>query len=232
MTDSAQPTKREPKLVPQTSENTPAEKPSEQATEQTSKEKPARRPGRALTRFVLLLVVPLIAIAAGIWFYVHGGRFIKTENAYVKTNIIAVSADIEGRVVEVTARDNQPVTAGDVLFRLDDAPFRLAVTEAEAEMQVVESDVESIRANYREALNEAREYRSRIKFLEREHQRQKRLRDRGIGTEQAYDRARTELEVARDQVDVVKERAQRVLATLGGKAVRSSARQATASSAT
>ncbi len=244
MTDSAPTVKREPKLVPadeapvkriepdaRTADDTDTEKPAstpdtsetespkgEIAVASEEEAKPKRKIGRTLTRFVLLLVIPLIAIAAGVWFYVHGGRYIKTENAYVKTNIIAVSADIEGRVVEVMARDNEPVASGAVLFRLDDAPYRLAVTEAEAEMQVVESDVESIRANYREALNEEREHQSRIKFLEREHQRQKRLRDRGIGTEQAYDRARTELEIARDQIDVIRERSARVLATLGGKA--------------
>jgi len=70
--------------------------------------------------------------AAGAWMWLQGGRYEETENAYVKAHIIAVSAEVAGRVAEVAVRDNQPVAAGALLFRLDPVPFEVEVARAEA----------------------------------------------------------------------------------------------------
>jgi membrane fusion protein (multidrug efflux system) len=55
---------------------------------------------RRLLRLMLLVVVPLIAVFAGLYLYARGGRDVETENAYVKQNMIAVSAEISGRVAK------------------------------------------------------------------------------------------------------------------------------------
>ena len=66
----------------------------------------------------------------------------ETDNAYVKAHIIAVSAEVAGRVIEVGVRDNQPVAAGALLFRIDPAPFEVAVARAEAQMAVVRTELD------------------------------------------------------------------------------------------
>ena len=86
--------------------------------------------GRKLARALLLLGVPLAAAAAGLYYYAEGGRHLETDNAYVKAHIIAVSAEVAGRVAEVAVRDNQPVAKGQLLFRIDSAPFEMAVARA------------------------------------------------------------------------------------------------------
>ena len=57
----------------------------------------------------------------------RGGRYVTTENAYVRADIVQIAPEISGRVIEVAVRDHARVAAGDVLLRIDPEPFRLAV---------------------------------------------------------------------------------------------------------
>src|SRR5688572_27573136 len=143
-----------------------------------------------MKRFILLVVVPAVAAAAGVALWLQGGRYEETENAYVKAHMIAVSADVSGRVVEVGVRDNEPVAAGALLFRIDAVPFELAVARAEAEMAVVRTTLEGLRAEHRVALADAAEARERIGFLARQLERQAKLKERGMGLEASYDEDR------------------------------------------
>jgi membrane fusion protein (multidrug efflux system) len=171
-----------------------------------------------MKRFLLLVVVPAAAVAAALTLWLQGGRFEETENAYVKAHMIAVSADVSGRVVEVGVRDNEAVAAGALLFRIDPAPFQLTVARAEAEMAVVRTAVEGLRGEYRVALADAAEAQERIGFLARQLERQARLKERGMGLEASFDEARHNLEAARRRLESAREKAARVLAALSGDA--------------
>ena len=181
---------------------------------------PGTRPprvGRKGLRAILLVGVPLVAALAALYFYAAGGRHVATDNAYVKAHIIAVSAEVAGRVVEVAVRDNQPVAAGAPLFRIDPAPFEVAIAKADAQMAVVRTDLASLRAEYRVALAEAKEAEERIDFTTRQLDRQRQLKERGMGREDTFDEARHNLDVARARLAAVQERGARVLASLGGE---------------
>ena len=169
-----------------------------------------------MKRFVLLVVVPAVALAAGIALWLQGGRYEETENAYVKAHMIAVSADVSGRVVDVRVRDNEPVAAGKLLFRIDPVPFELAVARAEAEMAVVRTTLDGLRAEHRVALADAAEANERISFLTRQLERQQKLKERGMGLEASFDEVRHNLEAARRRLESAHEKAARVLAALGG----------------
>ncbi|HWA38384.1 MAG TPA: biotin/lipoyl-binding protein, partial [Burkholderiales bacterium] len=169
-----------------------------------------------MKRFALLVGVPVLVAAVFLFAWLRGGRYEETENAYVKAHIIAVSADVSGRVVEVAVRDNQSVEAGALLFRIDPAPFALAVARAEAQMAVVRTEVESLRAEHRVARAEAAEAESRIDFLERQLARQAKLKEKGMGLESSYYEARHNLDAARRRLEAAKEKAGRALAALGG----------------
>jgi membrane fusion protein, multidrug efflux system len=171
---------------------------------------------RRLTRWLLLFGVPFVAVVSGLYVYAHGGRYEETENAYVKADIIAVSAEVSGRVVEVTARDNEPVAAGALLFRLDRTPFEIEQARARAQMEVVRTEVQALRAEYRETVLEATEARERIDFLARVLERQERLKEKGMSRLEVYDEARHNLEVGRSRLATVEERINRVRANLAG----------------
>jgi membrane fusion protein (multidrug efflux system) len=170
-----------------------------------------------MKRLILLVGVPAVAVAAGLVLWLQGGRFEETENAYVKAHIIAVTADVSGRVVEVAVRDNEPVAAGALLFRIDPVPFELAVARAEAQMALVRTEVEGLRAEHRVALADAAEAEERIGFLARQLERQAKLKERGMGLEASYDEARHNLEAARRRLESAREKAARVRAALGGE---------------
>jgi membrane fusion protein (multidrug efflux system) len=167
-------------------------------------------------RILLLVVVPLAAVAAAFYIYATGGQEVETDNAYVKANIVPISAAVTGRVIEVLARDNQPVEAGAVLFKLDPVPYQIAVDGARAQMDVVRTDVQSLRADYRVTLQDAAEARSRIDFLEKQLVRQEFLKEKGMTRGDMYDEARHNVEAAKRRLDSIREKTNRVIAELSG----------------
>ena len=174
------------------------------------------RPGRGSVRALLLLGAPLAVAAAALHYYAEGGRYLETDNAYVKAHIVAVSAEVAGRIAEVAVRDNQPVARRQLLFRIDPAPFEMALARADAQLASARTEVATLRADYRAALADAVEAEERIRFLTLQLERQQRLKERGMVREDAFDEARHNLEAARARLTSVQERAARVLASLGG----------------
>jgi len=165
---------------------------------------------------VLLVVVPLAAVAIGVYIYAESGRYVTTENAYIKSNVITVSADVSGRVEWVGVDDHAPVREGQVLFRLDQRPFKIALERAEAELELVRTQVEELRADYHEALAAVAAEEERVTFLTRQLARQQTLKERRLASEQAYDVAAHDLLFAKRQVRVLRQRVQGVRQSLGG----------------
>ena len=176
----------------------------------------SRRVGRFALRTVLLVVVPLIAVAIGTYIYAESGRYVTTENAYIKSNVIAISADVSGRVEWVGVDDNTLVREGQILFRLDQQPFKIALERSEAELELVRTQVEHLRADYHEAVAQVAAEEEKVKFLTRQLARQKTLKERKLASEQAYDVAAHDLSLARRQVRVLRQRVHGVLQSLGG----------------
>ena len=172
--------------------------------------------GRFALRTVLLVVVPLTAIAVGIYLYAESGRYVTTENAYIKSNVVAISSDVSGRVEWVGVDDNTLVRKGQILFRLDQQPFRIALERSEAEMELVRTQVEHLRADYHEAVAQVAAEEERVRFLTRQLARQETLKERKLASEQAYDVAAHDLSLSGRQVRVLRQRVQRALQSLGG----------------
>jgi membrane fusion protein, multidrug efflux system len=104
---------------------------------------------RARLRLILLVIVPTIALAAGLTFYLMGGRYISTDNAYVGAQKVLITPDISGKVSRVLVKEGQHVAAGDNLFEIDPVPFRLAVTQAQSKLDTVRTDFANLKSNYR-----------------------------------------------------------------------------------
>ncbi len=106
-----------------------------------------RRPLRQRLRLPLMLAGPiLVLLAAGYW-YLTGGRYVSTDDAYIQAARVAISTDISGRVVEIKVKDNQKVAAGQVLFRLDPRPFQIAVDEAKAQLATVRYQIHATKGD-------------------------------------------------------------------------------------
>jgi len=176
---------------------------------------PRKRAFRRVTRITLMIVVPLVVAVVALGIYSGGGRYVVTENAYVKAHIIAVSADVSGRVVGVSVDDNQLVSPGQRLFAIDPLPFRIAVAEADAQLEVVRTDIGQLHFDVREAQAEVAEAREQHRFLGQQFERQKKLKKRGMGSEEAYDKALHELKIGRESLHKLDQHVARSLATLG-----------------
>jgi membrane fusion protein (multidrug efflux system) len=171
---------------------------------------------RGVIRFALMVVVPVTLVLYGATIWATSLRYVSTENAYVKSNLVAVSADVSGRVTEINVRENQPVRRGDVLFRLDPRDFRLEAASIVADLQSVEREIQAMRNEYRAGEKELEELGERIAFLEREFNRADSLAKRGVGTTARLDEARTDLALARREVSTKEQRLRTILAELGG----------------
>ena len=125
---------------------------------------PEPRSRRQRTRLILLVVVPLVAAAIALGFYLKGGRYVSTDNAYVKADKVPVSTEVSGAVKDVLVHENQTVNAGQILFRLDPVPFQVAVAKAEAKLAQVRTDLSALQASYREKQAEISIARTRLGF--------------------------------------------------------------------
>ena len=108
---------------------------------------PAGRRGRAPLRLMLLVVVPLLAVAIGLWVYLAGGRYISTDNAYVGAPKVLITPDISGKISRIRVKEGQTVKAGDELFEIDPQPFRITLTQAEARLSLVRTEFANLKAN-------------------------------------------------------------------------------------
>jgi membrane fusion protein, multidrug efflux system len=102
---------------------------------------------RRYLRAILLIVVPAIAAAAGLAFYLSGGRYISTDNAYVGAQKVLITPDISGKVSRIVVREGQHVSPGDVLFEIDPEPFQLALAQARAKLAGVEVQLANLKSN-------------------------------------------------------------------------------------
>ncbi len=180
---------------------------------------PERRPidpGKRTLRVVLLALAPIVAILVGGYFYVTGGRIVSTENAYVKADKVAVSTDVDGRVIQVSVADNQPIRAGQLLFRLDPEPFRIALEEAEANMRSVSTQIEATRAQLRQKHQELNMAEVDISYMRREFERQRQLVEKGHASKAKYDEAIHGLESAQQGANEIREEINEVIANLAG----------------
>ena len=172
--------------------------------------------GQTLVRLALLVVVPLIAIvAAGFW-WLSGGRYVGTDNAYVKAHIVQISPEVSGQVRRVVAHDHATVAAGETLLTIEARPFRLALDSAEAELDAARTLVETLRATWRETLTELADAEARADFFQRQWQRQEELATKGVASAVKRDESQNDARAAADRVTTVREKLRRVLTALNG----------------
>ena len=175
------------------------------------------RNGRfGLQRLLLLVGVPVIAAVAGGAWWLSGGRYVATENAYVKAHIVQISPEISGQVRRVLVRDHQTVQAGEQLMTIESRPFKLALDSIEAELDAARTFVETLRATWREAVAELADAEARASYYQRQAQRQQELAAKGVASASKLEEVQNEARAAADKVNSVREKMQRVLTALNG----------------
>jgi len=163
-----------------------------------------------------LIGVPLLVFAGALMFWLQGGRYASTENAFVKADIAQIASEVAGRIIEVRARDHAVVAEGDVLVRLDPEPYRLALAKADAEIDSARATVEALKVSLRETRADAKETENRLAYLEVQAKRQRELSGRGVSSAARVEQADSEEQQSRDRLNMLQQRIARVEAALGG----------------
>lgn len=171
---------------------------------------------RRFWRRLLLPAIPLLVLLVAGYVYVTGGRYVGTDNAYVRAHMVSVSADISARVTQVLVHENEPVAAGQPLFELDKEPLQIALDQAQANLDNVRNNIIALKAAYHQRQEDLQSAQTQIDFAEREYKRREKMVETHVVSESDYDQARTQYQVAISAAGSVKQDIQRIMAELGG----------------
>jgi membrane fusion protein (multidrug efflux system) len=191
-----------------------AEKPPAPAP--ATKSPPVRRSGRL--RRPLLVGGPLLVAIGALALYLHGGRWASTDDAYVKADIASIATDVPGTVASIAVHNDQHVAAGDVLYRLDDTPYRLAYEGAKAALESTADQIASFQKLYRNQMASVQTAKTDVAYYKITTQRATDLLRSAAGTQATLDQAHHDLQSAQNRVDAAQLQADSLLAYLGGSA--------------
>src|SRR5690606_18241802 len=113
---------------PQLSEGEPQVEGEAPALEDPTQAPEKRRWGR----LALMLAVPAVLLVGGLIYWQSLQGKVSTDNAYLKQDMVGISAEVAGKILDVVVREGDRVKAGDLLFRIDPEPYRLQIEEANA----------------------------------------------------------------------------------------------------
>lgn len=164
----------------------------------------------------LMWLAAVVIVAGGAYLYITSGRYQSTDDAYTQAATVSISANVAGRVSEVDVHDNEMVQRGAVLFRLDDASFRIAVSDAAAHLAATRLQIASLKSVYRQRQVELRAARDTQAYAQQQYARQVRLLASGISSQAQFDQASHAFDDAQQQVANVQQQIGVALANLDG----------------
>ncbi len=159
---------------------------------------------RRYRRFLLLVVLPLVALIAGITFYLNGGRYVTTDDAYVGAQKVLITPDISGKIISVAVKEGQQVSTGDVMFQIDPVPFRLAVAQARAKLDDAKTNHDNLVANVKLYAQTIEIVNAGIALKQKDVERKSALVKSAAGSQLDLDNSGTALVTAQAQLQLVR----------------------------
>src|ERR1700679_2745648 len=133
-------------------------------------------PGAMKRRFTwrrtLLMIGPIVLVVVGGVYYLFSGRYVSTDDAYIKSRMLSVTATVPGQVVAVPVSDNQMVKKGDVLVQIDPAPYQLRLASTEADLARTVQGADQLRAQVRARQQDVAMANADTDYAQREFNRQ------------------------------------------------------------
>ena len=174
----------------------------------------ADAPRQSRKRLLMMVSVPLLIVAVGLYFWLTGGRTVGTDNAYVKQDIVAISTQVNGPVSAVHVRENQRVKAGDILFQVDPGPSQVALLQAEAQLAAAELQTRQLEVQASGTGADIRGAAANLAIMQRALGRQQALLARGFTTRSAHDDAVNEVTKAQTALADARARANNASAAI------------------
>ena len=133
-------------------------------------------------RPALMLALPMLLAAIGGWVWLNGGQSVSTDNAYIQQDKVSISSDVTGRVVAVGPTESQRVKRGDVLIRIAQRPFEIALAQAEANVAAARLQAAGLQSGTTGKAADVVGKRDAVAFARQELERQQALFKQGFST--------------------------------------------------
>ena len=162
---------------------------------------------RNLTRTILMLIVPALLIIGGVYYWLTSGGSVSTDDAQVKQDIVSVSPQVNGQVVQVFVRNGSRVKAGDVLFRIDPQPYQVALEQAQAQLANAQLQTTVLRTTAAGTSGDIAGAQANLAVKQNALARQQALMKQGFTTRSAFDAAYNDVKSAQAQLADARARA-------------------------
>lgn len=166
----------------------------------------------------MLMAAGILAVGVGAgFFWLHGGRYVTVDDAYVQAAKEPLSTDVGGIVAEVPVADGQVVHKGDVLLRLDPRRFAIALAGAKAELAATALRLQAMQGDYTRMLQDAEAKQADLQSDQASYDRAAALVSTSGGTRAEYDRTRFKLAASQHALASLRTQAEVQLARIGGR---------------
>lgn len=138
-------------------------------------------------RKTLMVGAPVLILGFILTFYILNRHYQSTDDAYIQAGQVQISCNVSGRVTSIDVKDNQKVKIGDLLFQIDEQPFKIAVDEAKAHLANAQLQVMALKSTYQQAKANEQAADNALHYQSRELKRQKALVSKGIISKSQFD---------------------------------------------
>lgn len=175
--------------------------------EAKAQRKAERAAARRRRNIAAMLVVPLLILGLGLYYWLIGGASVSTDDAQVKQDIVSVSAQVNGPIAAAYVKNGAMVKRGQLLFRIDDAPYRVALEQAEAQMAAARLQTSQLRTQAAGTGADITGAAANLSIKRNALARQQALLAKGFTTRADYDDAVNEVRAAETQLADARARA-------------------------
>ncbi len=135
----------------------------------------------------IMVIVPMIVLLVGAYFWLSMQGKVTTDNASVKQDMVSVTALVGGQIVEVAVADGDIVRKGDLLFRVDSEPYRIQLKQADAAIAAAQADRIALANSSKLAGVSITSAEEDIAFAKADFERKRALMDRGFVTKSEFE---------------------------------------------
>ena len=200
--------------VPAAEPSAPTKPAASPAAESLSAPSPRRRGGGL--RSFLIVVAPLAALALGLRWWLSGGRYVSTDNAFVGADKVLITPQVTGPIVAAHVVEGQRVAVGDPLFDIDPAPYRTALALAQGRLAAARVGFANLRAAYASNEDQIAMGQQAVDLRQADYDRKLTLVRSRAGTQADLDTSNAALVQAKQILEFVRQQQDATRVKLGG----------------
>ncbi len=167
-------------------------------------------------KIIILILTPIAVLIYGLYFYFFNNAYISTDDSYIKVAKVSVSAEVQGKVTQINIKDNARVKKGELLFKIDDVPYKIVLVNALANLEKAKDYVNSMKALYEQNIAELDKIDETISYSKIEYQRYMKLEKKSATSEKALNLVQHNLDAAIKQRNIVLKQIEETKAKLDG----------------